>query len=60
MRILCDKFDRWIHTDSERSYHAVTRPPQSLGGLHLLPNEDNMLDDHTGEPLVHVCIPTYT
>lgn len=54
MRVLRDKFDRWVHTNSERSYHAVTRPPHSLEGKHVLPTDANMLDDDTGEPLVHV------
>jgi adenylate kinase family enzyme len=55
MRSLRDKFDRWVHEPTRRSYHVVSRPPKSLQGKLLLPTSQNMLDDYTGDPLVHVC-----
>merc|ERR1712048_1449101 len=41
---------RWIHKASGRSYHAKFNPPKSLADG--TPNEDNMKDDITGEPLM--------
>lgn len=47
---------RWIHLDSGRSYHIKFAPPRSAqavidaGGV---PEAEHMLDDDTGEPLMH-------
>mmetsp|Transcript_4602 Transcript_4602/g.4620 ORF Transcript_4602/g.4620 Transcript_4602/m.4620 type:complete len:295 (+) Transcript_4602:218-1102(+) len=46
------KFDRYVHLQSNRSYHLADHPPQSL-----LANS-NLLDDITGEVLVK--LPTDT
>lgn len=53
MRSLQNKFDRWIHSDSNRSYHAVSNPPLSNARKEI-PTSSNMLDDHTGDALVHL------
>lgn len=54
MRRLRDRFDRWVHEPTDRSYHALSRPPLSLQGKPFVPTSKSMLDDHTGDPLVHV------
>ena len=42
---------RWIHKSSGRSYHVKFAPPKSLPE-GAKPDESNMLDDETGEPLM--------
>jgi len=42
---------RWIHKSSGRSYHVSFAPPKSLPS-GAKPDESNMLDDETGEPLM--------
>jgi len=41
---------RWVHKSSGRSYHVKFAPPKSLEE-GATPSPENMLDDHTGEPL---------
>ena len=54
MRVLQQKWDRWVHPESRRSYHLTFRPPASFDGRFLAPSPENMIDDITGEPLVQV------
>lgn len=56
MRTLRNKFDRWVHEPSERSYHVLSRPPESLEGKEFAPTSFNMIDNVTGESLVQVII----
>merc|ERR1712232_1276577 len=44
---------RWIHKASGRSYHVKNVPPKSLKA-GMTPSPETMLDDETGEPLMHV------
>jgi hypothetical protein len=53
VRHMNHKFDRWIHSPTNRSYHLTSNPPQSNPGSHL-PTEINMFDDATGECLEKV------
>jgi hypothetical protein len=53
VRQMNHKFDRWIHSPTNRSYHLTSNPPQSNPGSHL-PTELNMFDDITGESLEKV------
>jgi len=43
---------RWVHKSSGRSYHVKFAKPKSLVD-GATPSEETMLDDETGEPLMH-------
>jgi hypothetical protein len=53
VRTLNERFDRWIDSHTERSYHLRSNPP--ISNLYSdIPTVENMYDDHTGTPLSKV------
>ena len=59
MRRVTEKFDRWVHKESDRSYHISTNPPKKMvesGHKDCAVHTEDMIDDVTGDPLVKVMI----